>query len=141
MVTEFNTSLTLSYNFAYGGATVDSDIVPPYADTVLSMIDQVQQFSDSIASKPDYAPWTAENTVVGVWMGVNDVGNSYWSDTASETITASVAAYFEQLQVLYDAGLRQFVLLAVPRKFCHLCLRRDVDMLTLRSNREDAPDD
>ena len=29
MVTEFNASLTYSYNFAFGGATVDADIVPP----------------------------------------------------------------------------------------------------------------
>lgn len=117
MVTEFNTSLTLSYNFAYGGATVDADLVAPYADTVLSMIDQVQQFSDSIASKPDYAPWTAEKTVAGVWMGVNDVGNSYYSENSSETYVAVVTEYFEQLQILYDAGIRQFVLLSVPRKF------------------------
>lgn len=116
MVTEFNTSLTLSYNFAYGGATVDADIVAPYAEDVLSFIDQVQEFSDSIASKPDYAPWTADNTVVGAWFGVNDVAGSYWSDTASDTYAAIAAKYFEQLQILYDAGVRQFVLLGVPRK-------------------------
>lgn len=117
MVTEFNASLTYSFNFAYGGATVDADIVPPYTDTVLSMIDQVQLFSDNLASKPDYAPWTAENTVAGVWMGVNDIGNSFWFDNSTEVNTAALGAYFEQLQILYDAGIRQFVLLSVPRRF------------------------
>jgi phospholipase/lecithinase/hemolysin len=114
MVTEFNTSLTLSYNFAYGGATVDADLVKPYADTVLSMIDQVQLFSDNIAAQPSYAPWTADNTVVGVWMGVNDVGNTYWNSDSTDTFELVVVAYYEQLQILYDAGLRQFVLLSVP---------------------------
>ncbi|KAK7424512.1 hypothetical protein QQX98_000477 [Neonectria punicea] len=114
MVTEFNTSLTLSYNFAYGGATVDADLVAPYASTVLSLIDQVDQFGNSIADHPDEAPWTSDNTVVGVWMGVNDVGNSYYTSGVSETLVKVVDAYFEQLQILYDAGVRNFALLTVP---------------------------
>ena len=117
MVTEFNTTLTLSYNFAYGGATVDSNLVAPYESTVLSLIDQMQEFSDSIASKPDYAPWTADNTLAGVWMGVNDVGNSYWLSGEDDLLSEVVTEYFEQLQVLYNAGVRKFVLLSVPRKF------------------------
>jgi hypothetical protein len=117
MVTQFNTSLTLSYNFAYGGATVDSALVPPYAPTVLSFKDQVKLFSDNIASKPSYAPWTAENTVVGVWMGVNDVGNTFYlgSDQTAR-YTTILDVYFQQLQIIYDAGARQFVLLTVPRE-------------------------
>lgn len=115
-MTEFNATLTLSYNFAYGGATVDPDIVPPYADDVLSFIDQVELFSNSIARKPSYAPWTAQNTLAGVWLGVNDLGGSFWSDTRSDIFAAILVRYFEQLQILYDAGLRQFVVLGVPRK-------------------------
>ncbi|KPM45267.1 hypothetical protein AK830_g1303 [Neonectria ditissima] len=114
MVTEFNTSLTLSYNFAYGGATVDADLVKPYADTVLSLIDQVEQFSNSIADHPAEAPWTSDNTIVGIWMGVNDVGNSYYLDGVSELLVKVVDAYFEQLQILYDAGVRNFALLTMP---------------------------
>ncbi|KAK7429777.1 hypothetical protein QQZ08_003622 [Neonectria magnoliae] len=114
MVTEFNTSLTLSYNFAYGGATVDADLVAPYASTVLSLIDQVDQFNNSIADHPDEAPWTSDNTVVGVWMGVNDVGNSYYTSGVSETLVKVVDAYFEQLQILYNFGVRNFALLTVP---------------------------
>lgn len=116
LTSQCNASLTLTYNFAYGGATVDADLVAPYADTVLSMIDQVQEFSDSIASKPDYAPWTADNTLVAVWMGVNDVGNSFWNTDEATLLGQVVDEYFEQLQILYNAGLRQFVLLSVPRE-------------------------
>jgi hypothetical protein len=121
MVTEFNASLTYSYNFAFGGATVDASIVPPYDPaTVLSLIDQVQLFSDNLAAKPDYAPWTPENTVAGVWMGVNDVGSSWYAENSTEINAAVVGAYFEQLQILYDAGIRQLVLLNVPRKIDRL---------------------
>ena len=75
-----------------------------------------QACSDSIASKPDYAPWTADNTVVGIWMGVNDVGNSFYQSNVTDIISADVDAYFEQMQILYDAGLRRFAFLSVPRK-------------------------
>ncbi|KAM0218116.1 hypothetical protein ACHAPQ_004431 [Fusarium lateritium] len=114
MVTEQNNSLVLSYNFAYGGATVDANIVKPYQDTVLTMVDQVNQFSNSIGKKPTTVPWTAKNTVVGVWMGVNDVGNSFYLSNAAEVAEKAVARYFELLQILYNAGLRKFVLLSVP---------------------------
>lgn len=114
MVTEFNKSLTLSYNFAYGGATVDATLVAPYTSTVLSFIDQVGQFSASLATHPSYAPWTAQNTIVGVWMGVNDVGNSYWVSNVNDLMAKVVAKYFEQLEIIYQAGARKFVLLSVP---------------------------
>ncbi|KAF4968850.1 hypothetical protein FSARC_3816 [Fusarium sarcochroum] len=114
LVKEQNNSVVLSYNFAFGGATVDAKIVKPYADTVLSMVDQVNQFSNSIGKKPDYAPWTASNALAGVWIGVNDVGNSYYLSDADAVVDKAVARYFELLQVLYKAGLRKFVLLSVP---------------------------
>ncbi|KAF4457697.1 cellulose-binding GDSL lipase acylhydrolase [Fusarium albosuccineum] len=114
IVTEQNHSLVLSYNFAYGGATVDANIVKPYADTVLSMVDQVAQYSNSVGKKPDYAPWTASNALAGVWIGVNDVGNSFYLSDAAEVAEKATTRYFELLKTLYDTGLRQFVLLSVP---------------------------
>lgn len=115
MVTEHNTSFVASYNFASGGATVDAEIVPPYTETVLSLVDQVAVFSSSIGTKPDYAPWTAENAIAGIWIGVNDVGNTYWNADSTETYELIAARYFEQLQILYGAGIRQYALLSVPR--------------------------
>ncbi|KAL2192970.1 carbohydrate esterase family 16 protein [Corynascus similis CBS 632.67] len=114
LVSEFNTSTTLSYNFAAGGATTNATIVPPYQSTVLSFIDQVAQFSDSIASKPDYAPWSADNALFGIWMGVNDAGNVWWDPEYDSLVEEIMASYFGQLQILYDAGARNFALLSVP---------------------------
>ncbi|KAK4237012.1 carbohydrate esterase [Achaetomium macrosporum] len=111
----FNTTTVLTYNFAYGGATTNASIVQPYAPTVLSLVDQVAQFSGSIASQPSYAPWTAQNALFGVWIGVNDVGNSWWLADWEEGVLAQIMdSYFGRLQVLYDAGGRNFVLLSVP---------------------------
>ncbi|KAF6816540.1 fungal cellulose binding domain-containing protein [Colletotrichum sojae] len=114
MVTEFNASLTYSYNLAYGGATTDAALIAPYASTVLSFIDQVAEFSRSLAPRPSWAPWNADNTLVGVWMGVNDVGNAFWLSNREALLVQVLGRYFAQLQVLYDAGVRKFVLLSVP---------------------------
>ncbi|KAK4464482.1 carbohydrate esterase [Cladorrhinum samala] len=114
LASQFNTSNLLTYNFAYGGATTNASLVTPYAPSVLSLIDQVAQFSGSIASKPAYAPWTAENALFGVWIGVNDVGNSWWKEEYDALVESIMDSYFGRLQVLYDAGARNFVLLSVP---------------------------
>ncbi|KAF4435856.1 cellulose-binding GDSL lipase acylhydrolase [Fusarium acutatum] len=114
IVKEQNNSLVLSYNFAYGGATVDANIVKPYASTVLSFVDQVNQFSSSVGKHPAGTSWTAQNTIAGVWIGVNDVGNSFYLQDSDAVVEKATARYFELLQVLYKAGLRKFVLLSVP---------------------------
>lgn len=75
---EFNKSLTLTYNFAYGGATIDAKLVQPYEPTVLSMTDQVNQFLGSVANKPASTPWTSDNSLFSFWIGINDLGNSYY---------------------------------------------------------------
>ncbi|KAM7192395.1 hypothetical protein V8F20_008855 [Naviculisporaceae sp. PSN 640] len=104
----------LTYNFASGGATTNASLVTPYAPTVLSFIDQVSQFTNSIASKPSYAPWNSENTLFGVWIGVNDVGNSWWLEDYDQLVDKIMDSYFGQLQILYQAGARKFLILSVP---------------------------
>lgn len=116
LVSQLQVSNLLSYNFAYGGATTDSNIVKPYDPSVKSFVDQVGQFSSSLAAHPSYAPWTASNTLVGVWIGVNDVGNTYYLSNVTDVTNAVISRYFEQLQIIYNAGARNFVLLSVPRE-------------------------
>ncbi|KAL0468415.1 cellulose-binding GDSL lipase [Neurospora intermedia] len=119
LVSQLNTSLTLSYNFASGGATTNASLVAPFAPTVLSFVDQVAQFSGSIgASRPRPAyetpPWNSENnSLVAVWIGVNDVGNTWWmSEAEMDALYGQIMdSYFGRLQVLYDAGARNFALL------------------------------
>lgn len=80
------------------------------------MDDQVKIFLDFIDKQPKNVPWTKSNALVGVWIGVNDVGNSYYRENSTDILKRDVARYFELLQQLYDAGLRKFALLSVPRK-------------------------
>lgn len=121
LVKEYNAGSLYSYNFAYGGATVNASLVTPYEPTVKSLIDQVKQFSDSIATKPSYAPWTASNSLFGIWMGVNDVGNSWYKENVSALHSMIMQDYFEEVEILYNAGARNFAFLTVPRMSTMVC--------------------
>ncbi|KAI0363990.1 hypothetical protein BV20DRAFT_974951 [Pilatotrama ljubarskyi] len=111
----YNKSLVLTYNYAYGGATINASLVQPYEPTVLSLIDQVNEFLTTVASKPASAPWTSENALFSVWIGINDIGNSYYlggdRDAFSDTLLDS---YFGQVQELYNVGARNFLFINVP---------------------------
>lgn len=74
----YNKSLIFTYNLAYGGATIDANLVTPYLPTVKSLTDQVNQFLASYADKPASAPRKSENTLFSVWIGINDIGNSWY---------------------------------------------------------------
>ncbi|KAG6895923.1 hypothetical protein C0992_011556, partial [Termitomyces sp. T32_za158] len=78
VTTEFNNSLVFTYNYAYGGATIDATLVAPFAPTVLSLTDQVNQFLSGAGTKPAATPWTSANSLFSIWIGINDIGNSYY---------------------------------------------------------------
>lgn len=68
---------THSYNFAYGGATIDANLVTPYTPTVRSLTDQVNDFIAWNAKQSPKA-WSSANTLFSIWIGINDIGNSYY---------------------------------------------------------------
>jgi phospholipase/lecithinase/hemolysin len=114
LIDKYNKTLVLSYNFAYGGATTDASLVTPYASTVLSLVDQTTEFSTYLVPPPTTAQWTASNSLFAVWIGVNDVGNA-WGESNWTTIAAEVVTrYFQEVQIMYNAGARNFLFLTVP---------------------------
>ncbi|KAK0446963.1 uncharacterized protein EV420DRAFT_1714429, partial [Desarmillaria tabescens] len=126
-----NTSLVLTYNLAsnsqlngqvrlltsWAGATISADLVAPFDPTVLSLTDQVNQFLDSYAAKPSTTPWTSASTLFSVWIGINDIGNSYYlggdRDAFSDTLLDAYFALVEKL-VRRMVGARNFLFLNVP---------------------------
>ncbi|KAH7215465.1 hypothetical protein DER44DRAFT_654973, partial [Fusarium oxysporum] len=71
---KFNASTTYSHNLAVGGATTDSALIPYYSNTVKSFVNQVDELRLQFATNP---PWVSENLPVGMWLGNNDVSNSF----------------------------------------------------------------
>ncbi|KAL3469345.1 hypothetical protein BJX99DRAFT_265287 [Aspergillus californicus] len=114
LVAEYNNSLLLNYNLAYGGATVNASLVPPYTPEVYSLIDQVAEFQEYLAPPPAFAPWTAKNTLFAVWEGVNDVGGSWYQANPEALAIEIMDQLFEQIELVYAGGARNFALLTVP---------------------------
>jgi hypothetical protein len=74
IIATYNISLTLDWNFAYGGTTVYASLVAPYESTVKCLTGQVAEFHTYVASKPSYAHRTSHNSLFAIWLGVNDAG-------------------------------------------------------------------
>ncbi|KAB5594635.1 Exoglucanase 3 [Ceratobasidium theobromae] len=108
---KYNTSTLLTYNFAYGGATIDANLVTPYTSTVQSLTDQVNIFLNHTSA----APWTSANSLFSVFIGINDIGNSWYQsgDRAAFSDTL-LNAYFALIQKLYNVGARNFLFVNVP---------------------------
>lgn len=107
----YNQSQILTYNLAYGGATVDSALVTPYAPTVISMKDQVQ--TQYLPIYGNSSVWNTESSLFAFFIGINDVGNSWWLNNATlyDTIFSEYARLLEQI---YETGARNFLFLSVP---------------------------
>ncbi|KAM0153470.1 hypothetical protein ACHAQE_007658 [Botrytis cinerea] len=114
LVTAYNTSLTLSYNFAVGGSTVDDNVVPSITNGAKSLVEQTAIFTANLAPKPSYAPWTSANTLFAVWFGINDIDLSYAYSNESELFKEIFDTYWKQLDIMYYYGGRNFALLTVP---------------------------
>ncbi|KAH6666854.1 hypothetical protein B0J14DRAFT_189711 [Halenospora varia] len=113
----FNTSLTLTYNYAVSGATVDSAIVAPFVSSATPMTDQVSQFlsPSSPSPKPATAPWTAENSLFSVFFGINDIQWSYNGTGPRPDVYEKVAKAMEgQVGKLWGVGARRFLVMGVP---------------------------
>ncbi|KAK5800705.1 hypothetical protein VI817_002917 [Penicillium citrinum] len=111
LTTAENKSLVLNYNLAIGGATISNNLVPvAYED----MTSQVATFESSYSSKPASAPWTSQDAVFGFWIGINDVGNSFWKNESSVLVPTLMTQYESLVLDIYKNGGRKFLFLNVP---------------------------
>jgi phospholipase/lecithinase/hemolysin len=116
LIGTFNVTNTRLFNLAFGGATTDSKLVTPYQPTVLSLVDQVNQFTSILAPPPKAAPWQSSNSLFAIMIGINDVGNSWgWTNvTQAGFHNTLMNRYFQQVESLYAHGARSFLFINVP---------------------------
>jgi len=111
-----NTSVTVSYDFAYNGATVDRTIVAPYGPEVQCFVDQADAWIQNLQKGTDYCKWTAQNSLFSFWFGINDIGMLYPDFSDGTNIMKDVTQqYFNQVVRLIDAGAKNLVFLTIPR--------------------------
>jgi len=116
LTVKYNESLVLTYNLAYGGATVDSALVAQYLPTVLSLKQQVQTEFLPLYGTDELATWNPSTSLFALFIGINDVGNSY-SATANGNTTiydAILSEYASLINQLYTSGARNFLFINVP---------------------------
>ncbi|EPQ57768.1 hypothetical protein GLOTRDRAFT_56205 [Gloeophyllum trabeum ATCC 11539] len=112
----YNVTNTKVFDLAYGGATIDGALVAPYLPTVLSVVQQVEEFNQYLANKPPGAEWSSSDSLFAIWIGINDVGNSWdWTNVTQPAFyDVLMNRLFGQMEDLYSAGARSFLFLTVP---------------------------
>lgn len=87
----FNNSVLYTYNFANSDATIDANLVAPLQPSVLSLVDQVNLFLNSVGNQSDMTPWTSDNSLFSVWIGSYDISFTYSNegDQSASVITKS----------------------------------------------------
>ncbi|EJD34299.1 hypothetical protein AURDEDRAFT_176660 [Auricularia subglabra TFB-10046 SS5] len=111
--TTYNNSLTLAYNLAKAGATVDAKVVA--GATNVTLVVQVDEFAKTYAGSSRPAPWTADNSLFSLWFGVNDIGGSYkWDVNQTALHDKILDSYFRNVQRLVDLGARNFLIINAP---------------------------
>ncbi|KAJ6263168.1 Acetylesterase [Drechslerella dactyloides] len=111
---KYNRSTVLTYNLAYGGATIDANLVAPYASNVLSLTDQTNQFLSIYANSPASAPWSPSNTLFSVFIGINDISNAWWRSDWLTFVDTLITAQFALVEKMYNAGGRKFLIFNIP---------------------------
>ena len=115
LTTTYNATFVKTINLAYGGATVDSDIIArPLDSGIKSFKDQVMdQWLASFVPPPVQFDWKPENTLFVTFLGNNDVCDTYLaSNTSAPDISAlemAVEQYAALLDILYQNGGRNFL--------------------------------
>ena len=131
--TTYNESDIRTYNFGYGGATIDPALLPsPYGLIVQSFEQQVTQSFLPIYSHGE-VPWSADDTLFTIFFGINDVILSYSQQNSSLNydlikdyeglvnqvnflfpLPLSIPDVLTSAPKLYAAGARNFVFMNVP---------------------------
>ncbi|KZT28430.1 carbohydrate esterase family 16 protein [Neolentinus lepideus HHB14362 ss-1] len=95
LVTEYVFSPVLVYDYAVGG------------DTVAGVRRQMERhFLPTVAKKPHWAPWAAEDTLFVTWIGINDCAYNGCDDNIAELVKLQ--------EQLYEVGARNFCFIDVP---------------------------
>ncbi|KAL8687271.1 MAG: hypothetical protein Q9218_006510 [Villophora microphyllina] len=122
LTTTFNASFIETYNFAFAGAKVSNTATSstPYAKNPGGQNDMVAQVTNgfipsytSEAGHEPYANWTADSTLFISFFGINDILAIYAKGDVSTSIPI-FQAYSQNLEDLYTAGARNFLILNTP---------------------------
>jgi phospholipase/lecithinase/hemolysin len=102
--------LFYTYDLARKGATVDEDLVKSGLDA-----DVVWEVEDAFLPNYDNDDFDSATSLFAIWIGINDLVNSYLGDEQPSEINPDVIDRYQELvEELYDVGARNFLFINVP---------------------------
>ncbi|KAK8255794.1 hypothetical protein IWZ00DRAFT_139670 [Phyllosticta capitalensis] len=112
LTTKYNASLIQTVDLAFWGATVDDSLIAAYSPIVKSVKEQVAtEFFPYYTTQAK--GWNSQDTLFSVFIGINDVANSYRvKNTSAYPLVFN--EYGQLVEQLYGAGARNFLFLNVP---------------------------
>ncbi|KAF2095286.1 hypothetical protein NA57DRAFT_79775 [Rhizodiscina lignyota] len=110
----YNRSLTLTYDIAVGGATVESSLIPPAVETV-DLGGQLSTWEKDAEQHERTGAWDADNSLFLLWFAVNDVNQGFNLTSDQDSLyEQDMTIYFDHAISLYDRGAKNFVFLNCP---------------------------
>ena len=110
----YNHSFIQTYNFGYGGATIQDSIVDSgFGPTVQSFQDQVDhEFLHTYVNNTN-VPWTASNSLFTIFFGINDVTNSFapfasHNDSVNYELVKAYESIVDQVRLSHSIGVTLF---------------------------------
>lgn len=87
----------------------------PSQSAAKSFVQQVALFKKYYGPGAAYRDiWTSEASLFTSWFGINDVLRDYSPASWTTVAPTIVEQYFDQMQLVYDAGAKSFVIFMVP---------------------------
>ncbi|KAL4959270.1 SGNH/GDSL hydrolase family protein [Aspergillus stella-maris] len=121
LTTAFNNTLTLNYNPAVWGATVDNEIIADVPGDLVYQVTQVfepnycQPGRSGPASEESSGPiWTSDSSLFTLWTGINDVYRLSLRSDPYDVLPRVISRYIELTERLHACGSRNFLFFNIP---------------------------
>ncbi|KAH8199792.1 hypothetical protein TruAng_006073 [Truncatella angustata] len=108
------------WDFAFAGASVSREFLPPHSKTTVPLVNQTQQFlTYGEPALRNSGNLDKSKALVALWIGVNDVFDSKTYKPAEVSYqdfwTAEIRGVFEQsVTPLYESGFKNFLFMNLP---------------------------
>ncbi|CAK4034549.1 carbohydrate esterase family 16 [Lecanosticta acicola] len=109
-----NITLVKTFNFAYGGSTVDLELIHPDVPALRDLKYQIneQYLAYYVNAEPRPLDWSPENTLFIVWIGLNDIHNA--NNETAKSFAKAFEEFAKDVDILYQSGARNLLFLNIP---------------------------
>lgn len=102
------------WDFAFAGADISTEYTPLHHNFTVSLVNQTRQFvqyADPVLSKfVDQS-----KSLVGIWIGINDIGDSANYDVDFPTFyNELITTLFQSVESIYDLGYKNYLFMMLP---------------------------